>query len=167
MPTAILDKYQEASNLLDPHLESLVTPLVLLARDEALSASVQGTVFALLYTICKVRGYKTVLKLFTHETADFHPILARLLKIDPADHSVWHARYIMLLWQSLICLLPFDLAVLDSGDEESDAQKILRVAKVRRSPHPLLPLPLPLPRRRGARPGSLRARRIVCPPGVR
>ena len=44
--------------------------------------------------------------------------------------QVWHARYIMLLWLSLICLLPFDLAVLDSGGEESDAHKILRVAKV-------------------------------------
>jgi len=43
---------------------------------------------------------------------------------------VWHQRYILLLWLSLICMLPFDLAVLDSDTGiESDAAKILTVAK--------------------------------------
>ena len=71
-----------------------------------------------------------MLKLFTHDTTDLHPALNRLLEIDPADHTVWHQRYILLLWLSLICMLPFDLAVLDSDTGiESDAAKILTVAK--------------------------------------
>ena len=55
--TTILDKYQEASHLLDKHLESIVTPLILLARDLTLAAPIQAAVFSALYTICKVRGY--------------------------------------------------------------------------------------------------------------
>lgn len=55
--TTILDKYQEASHLLDRHLESIVTPLILLARDTTLPKPIQAAVFSTLYTICKVRGY--------------------------------------------------------------------------------------------------------------
>ena len=36
----------------------------------------------------QVRGYKTVLKLFTHEAADLVPILDELKAIDITDHTV-------------------------------------------------------------------------------
>ena len=55
-----------------------------------------------------------MLKLFTHDTTDLHPTLNRLVDMDPTDYTAWHQRYILLLWLSLICMLPFDLASDDS-----------------------------------------------------
>ena len=44
-----------------------------------------------------MRGYKTVLKLFTHEAADLVPILDELKAIDIADHTVsqWVSAWMM------------------------------------------------------------------------
>jgi hypothetical protein len=112
---AILDKYQEASHLLDPHLEGLVHPLILLARDAQLSPPVQAAVFEVLYNVCKVRGYKTVLKLFTHETADFHPVLGRSVATPSIQPMFWVCFNRLLLWPAFaqsfakicFCLLHF------------------------------------------------------------
>ena len=75
---ATLEKYQECPNLLDPHLEAMMAPLVAVVRDPGAGDGVQGAAFGLVYTLTKVRGYKTILKLFSHETTDFHPVLGRL-----------------------------------------------------------------------------------------
>ncbi|KAJ1554300.1 hypothetical protein HK405_005459 [Cladochytrium tenue] len=77
----ILDRYQEQPNLLDPHLEALVAPLVAVMRDtvavtatdftefsasgsagEVIPAVLEACkpVFRVFYLLCKVRGYKTV-----------------------------------------------------------------------------------------------------------
>jgi hypothetical protein len=37
----------------------------------------------------------------------------------------WEERYVLLLWLSLICMLPFDMAVLDSGGSQSDVRRIV------------------------------------------
>jgi hypothetical protein len=35
------------------------------------------------------------------------------------DFYHWHLRYILLLWLSLICRIPFDLALLDERAEQN------------------------------------------------
>jgi hypothetical protein len=65
-----LEKYQEQPSLLDPHMEGLVVPLmrrVRAHRDRSVAGSSEPeedafvlAIFRLLYTLCKVRGYKTV-----------------------------------------------------------------------------------------------------------
>ena len=85
---AILSKYQEQPNLLDPHLEVMVSPVVNCLRkvmdhiDEELSPSANSIhipdskrrelqaiclnyLYHVLYILCKVRGYKTVGRLLT------------------------------------------------------------------------------------------------------
>ena len=48
--------------------------------------------------------------------ADLEPALAYLQALDGKDTEIWETRYVLLLWLSLICMIPFDLKKVDSGD---------------------------------------------------
>lgn len=98
----------------------------------------------LVYTLCKVRGYKTVSKLFPHSVEDLEPTYKLLEKFrgcartpEPTpdanvedhqpvhplilqaqqfalDEIEWRVPYVLLLWLSVIGLIPFDLNALDN-----------------------------------------------------
>lgn len=79
-----LEKYQEQPQLLDPHIEEIVFPLMGVLRaqatagpDAALSL-VQRTCYAL-HALCNVRGYKTIVKFLPHDVTDLERTLALLL----------------------------------------------------------------------------------------
>ncbi|KAJ3341590.1 hypothetical protein HDU93_004492 [Gonapodya sp. JEL0774] len=132
----ILDNYQEQSHLLDPFLDQIVRPCILALRQitkQVTKAADTGDVasaqvilnsprihamYKFLYHVCKVRGYKTTLKFFTHEVGDLEPTLRLilLLPLPRTNHTIWETRYILLLHLSLACMVPFDLARLDSGN---------------------------------------------------
>ncbi|XP_042198429.1 tubulin-specific chaperone D isoform X2 [Callorhinchus milii] len=134
--TVIMDKYQEQPHLLDPHLEWMLNMLLDLVRDERSPPSLLHLAFKFLYLISKVRGYKYFLRLFPHEVVDVQPVLNMLTQQDPKDCETWETRYILLLWLSMTCLIPFDMARLD-GNISGEAQesriptmdRILSVAK--------------------------------------
>ncbi|RLN62335.1 hypothetical protein BBJ29_007577 [Phytophthora kernoviae] len=135
--TQILDKYLEQSHLLDPYLHEMLDPIVAeikrvmterrnaletAATDEAMAFPCQvyrdprlHKLFQIVYHLCKVRGYKTVVKLLPHEVSDFEPTLQLLQSQDRTDHSAWETRYVLLLWLSMLCLVPFDLHTIDSS----------------------------------------------------
>jgi hypothetical protein len=149
---AIVSKYQEQPQLLDPLLEGLVQPLAALLRAAAAAPSaadlgaVRG-VSRLLWQLSVVRGYKTVLRFFPNEVACFEPVVALLVHLDalaspalaaaPADgssgsaaaaavprldsgaQSLWEAQYVLLLWLSMLVLIPFDIAIVDSSLAEA------------------------------------------------
>ena len=69
----------------------------------------------LLYTLCKVRGHKKVVRLFPHEVSVLEPVFHLLQAQDKDDHETWHARYCLLLWLSIIVIVPFDLQTIDSS----------------------------------------------------
>lgn len=71
-------------------------------------------VFKVIYSLAKVRGYKTILHFFPHEVADLEPALALLQKQSMEQHETWETRYGILLWISIIVLIPFDLNSVDS-----------------------------------------------------
>jgi tubulin-specific chaperone D len=60
-------------------------------------------------------------RFFPHEVADLSIALAYMLLPAPAappqDPPNWALRYVVLLWLSLVCRLPFDLAQFDDDDE--------------------------------------------------
>jgi hypothetical protein len=149
----IIDKYQEQPQLLDPHLEAFVTPLVALvnAPEEARTGSgvwgapieIVHRACRLLYVLAKVRGFKTVVKFFAPNVADLEPCLELLAGQDPsADAERWevpfpakpfsHAsagvaertsdqvRYVLLLWLSMLVIVPFALASVDSSTCAAD-----------------------------------------------
>ena len=60
---AIFDKYQEQPNLLDPHLETITSPIILHLRAmilERRELKHSNHLFRVLYVLTKVRGYKTI-----------------------------------------------------------------------------------------------------------
>jgi tubulin-specific chaperone D len=56
----ILEKYQEQPELLDSHLEAMVSPLMQIVRQQHTSTPLLHRCFKIVYCLCKVRGYKTV-----------------------------------------------------------------------------------------------------------
>lgn len=86
--------------------------------------------FLVLCQLCKVRGYKTVVKLFPHEVSDMEmvvellhfqetPELETTRPQKPTDTTNWNTQYwqvpyILVLWLSIIVLVPFDLTTIDS-----------------------------------------------------
>ncbi|KNC46719.1 tubulin-specific chaperone D [Thecamonas trahens ATCC 50062] len=120
-----LDKYLEQPQLLDPHLGSLLPPLFV-SLEEALAGAgrndgaaladaehVQAALF-IIYCFAKVRGVATVARFFPHAPKDVEPVLALLHGLDPTDPDRWAARYVCLLWASIVIMVPFGLESIDS-----------------------------------------------------
>ncbi|KAM3846756.1 tubulin-specific chaperone D isoform 2-T2 [Vipera latastei] len=132
----IMDKYQEQPHLLDAHLEWMLNLLLDIIRHEASPPLLIHLAFQFLYIISKVRGYKTFLRLFPHEVTDVQPVLDLLVAQNPKEYETWETRYMLLLWLSVTCLIPFDLVRLDGNiasiegcPRVSTMDRILAVAK--------------------------------------
>lgn len=97
----------------------------------------------LLYCFMKVRGSKTIgmdlrfiiqlicrnkisVRFFPHQIEDLTIALNYLLA---QNIRCWEMRYILLLWLSLICMIPFDLARFDEVGTGSTFDKLEDVAK--------------------------------------
>ncbi|KAJ6660430.1 hypothetical protein lerEdw1_017854 [Lerista edwardsae] len=129
--------------------EWMLTLLLDIIRDEANPPSLVHLSFQFLYIIskvemnynildifCQVRGYKTFLRLFPHEVVDVQPVVDMLVRQNPKDYETWETRYMLLLWLSVTCLIPFDLARLDGNLSSMEGStrvpimdRILTVAK--------------------------------------
>uniref|UniRef100_A0A8C2UFH5 Tubulin-specific chaperone D n=1 Tax=Coturnix japonica TaxID=93934 RepID=A0A8C2UFH5_COTJA len=132
----IMDKYQEQPHLLDRHLEWMMNMLLDVIRDSGSPPVLFHLAFKFLYIITKVRGYKLFLRLFPHEVTDLQPVLDMIADQNPKDCETWETRYMLLLWLSMICLIPFDLARFDGKvvSEEGHSRmptmdRILEIAK--------------------------------------
>ncbi|CAH1795099.1 unnamed protein product, partial [Owenia fusiformis] len=121
--TLIVDKYQEQPHLLDPHLEYILNQLLSIARADSSPPALMHQAFKYLYLITKTRGYKVILRLMPHEVADLEPVLALLAQQDPLGFQTWETRYMLLLWLSIVCMIPFDMNRLDSNIEQQSGQK--------------------------------------------
>jgi len=122
----VLDKYQEEPQLLDAHLEDLVSPLLALVKGQVLKQEMDEVLMQtckLVYHLCKVRGYKTIIKFFPHEASDLEPTLTFLHSLPPEGHVDWQVRYVILLWLSILIMIPFDLKTVDSTLAEDPSRK--------------------------------------------
>ena len=77
---------------------------------------------------------QAAVRFFPHEIADLAVALefAQVLNQDRAQNSsiLWSTQYVTLLWISLICMIPFDLAQFDeAGREGQTATTIEAIAK--------------------------------------
>ncbi|RHZ45413.1 hypothetical protein Glove_680g46 [Diversispora epigaea] len=144
---SLIDPYQEQPYLLDPHLENMVKPIVDLFRIYIKSFNAQDLffsrnskdnlakdnkiqmsnkikrLFTLMYYLMKIRGYKTIVKFFSHEVSDLEPTYYFLVALDSQDYTGWEARYVLLIWLSLICMIPFDLKTVDSLADDTEGKK--------------------------------------------
>ena len=68
--------------------------------------------------LVKVRKAKVVAgRHFPHEVSDVEPVVRLVEAQDPTSAEHWETRYVLLLWMSVLALVPFDLARFDSGTE--------------------------------------------------
>jgi hypothetical protein len=127
----IVDYYQESPQLLDPHLDSIIKPMVEIILDAILTEAQPiediNYLFQFLYRLVKTRGYKTIIKFFSHQVSHLEPCI-KFLQTISSDKPYWEMRYIMLLWISLIAMVPFDLKLIDSGPDVL-VSNILSLAK--------------------------------------
>lgn len=123
----ILDRYQEQPQLLGPHTEDLLTPLnvvlVQYIEEQKHVDNLIRTVCKIIHTICKVRGQKQCSKYLPHEVHQLEPCVRFLNSLDPKCCSIWEVQYVLLLWLSTLCLIPFDLSSLDSSNS---SEKLVR-----------------------------------------
>ncbi len=121
----LLGKYQEQPTLLNSALDEMITPMTstllsMILADEANKWKniCENTHFdalcKVIQLICKVRGFKHVVKLFPHEVSHLEPVLSILLHSDRKDYATWETRFILLLWLNILCLIPFDICSMDS-----------------------------------------------------
>lgn len=154
--TGIFDAFLEQPYLLDPHLGGLIGPIMEYVRRtlrawhaarveerEAAAAAGLGQAFAfqmlhdphlnsllsVVYHACKTRGFKHIVKLLPHEVADLEPAVAALCCQDATDHASWGTRYVLLLWLSILSLVPFDLASIDSGGGSGLIASLISICK--------------------------------------
>ncbi|KAG1906602.1 tubulin folding cofactor D C terminal-domain-containing protein [Suillus fuscotomentosus] len=135
----IFGEYQEQSYLLDPYLESLVSPVAECLRRYAMacvnargaqsSRSRVERLADLLHNYIKFRGYKTITRFFPHEVSDLSIALdfIRLPSGLVKDPSQWGLRYAVLLWLSLICRIPFDLQKFDDTTRSGETANAIEL----------------------------------------
>ena len=90
--------------------------------------------FLILYRLCKTRGQKVIVKFFSHEVSHLEPAIDffKFISSDPSCKKFWEIRFIMLLWMSLLCMIPFDLKKIDSlktNDEKPLVERVLDIVK--------------------------------------
>ncbi|KAK3709468.1 hypothetical protein LTR37_010841 [Vermiconidia calcicola] len=137
----LIEPFQGEPQLLDARLKHVLPPIIE-AYVESLQFSpdtrpkehidLQSAICILLYTFCKVRGYKIVLGFLNNEPRYLEPILTRLEDALAAGEDApvdWQVPYVLLLWLSHLLLTPFDLASISSQAHPGEELNRLKLAQ--------------------------------------
>ncbi|KAM0563508.1 hypothetical protein ACHAPJ_001229 [Fusarium lateritium] len=137
LTNTLLDPFQELPQLLDPYLpkwipllaEAFLKHLQTRHRGKTLSSrskllvSVEFAICKILYTFCKIRGEKVIVRFLNVEAKYLELLLLAIEESEQAsaDDVVlgkwsWEERYVVLLWLSHLLLAPFDLSTISSVD---------------------------------------------------
>ncbi|KAI1470788.1 tubulin folding cofactor D C terminal-domain-containing protein [Daldinia caldariorum] len=132
----VLEPFQELPQLLDPHLPKWLPTLAeaylgclqdhrkhrSLSMRSQLLLPLSDAICKLLYTFCKIRGEKVIVRFLNVETRYLELLLLAIEEsernADSATSWTWHERYIVLLWLSQLFFAPFDLSTISSGDAD-------------------------------------------------
>lgn len=135
----ILKQYYEQPHLLDPHLDKILAKFLSLIKDKDSPFELKHAVFHYMYQIIRVRGYKVVVRHLPHEVrspfcyiilcyyrskyphndhffakvSDLLTVLSYLEAQDPNDKDTWRSRFVLLLWLSIVVIIPFHMSRLD------------------------------------------------------
>lgn len=132
-----IEPFQGEPQLLDAKLKAVLPPIVDAYLDHVQQSAAkqrhehvdfQTAICTLLYTLCKVRGYKIIVGFLNNEPRYLEPILdavERTAVQSPAQEVQWQVPYVLLLWLSHLLLTPFDLHSISTspglkigGDED-------------------------------------------------
>ncbi|CAN1345938.1 Tubulin-folding cofactor D [Linum perenne] len=129
---SIMDKYQEEGQLVEPYLESIVSPLMLIIRSRTIELGVDSEeiiqvmkpICIILYTLVTVCGYKAVTKFFPHQVSDLELAVSLLDKCHKTASATslrqestgeMETQCVILLWLSVLVLVPFDISSIDTS----------------------------------------------------
>lgn len=127
-----MDKYQEQGQLLEPYLESIVSPLMFIIRSKTIELGVDSDeilevikpICIIIYSLVTVCGYKAVIRFFPHQVSDLELAVSLLHKchytnsvtsLRQESTGEMEAKCVMLLWLSILVLVPFDISTVDTS----------------------------------------------------
>ncbi|KAL1546475.1 tubulin-folding cofactor D-like [Salvia divinorum] len=134
---SILDKYQEQGQLLEPYLEIIISPLMDIVRSRAVElgtasneiAEVIQPICIIIYSLVTVCGYKSIIRFFPHQVSDLELAVSLLEKCHATNSDTslrqestgaMETKCVVLLWLSILVLIPFDLSSVDTSMASSD-----------------------------------------------
>ncbi|KAL0832793.1 hypothetical protein ABMA28_000957 [Loxostege sticticalis] len=126
----ILKQYYEQPHLLDPHLDKILAKFLELIKDKDSPFELKHATFNYMYQIIRVRGYKVVIRHLPHEVSDLLTVLTYLEAQNPNDKETWRSRFVLLLWLSIVVIIPFHMSRLDGfapGQPDAGTSKKLTV----------------------------------------
>ncbi|KAJ0178796.1 hypothetical protein K1T71_005571 [Dendrolimus kikuchii] len=133
---AILKQYYEQPHLLDPHLDKILAKFLDLIKDKQSPTDLKHATFNYMYQIIRVRGYKIVVRHLPHEVTDLLTVLTFLEIQDPKDKETWRSRFVLLLWLSIVVIIPFHMSRLDGfapgqpGHEAGTSKKLTVMERI-------------------------------------
>ena len=122
----ILYSYLEQPGLLDPILPDIIplmtnTMLELINTYLKQKSKEQKEIFEnilslsqIIYNICKIRGFGPISKFFSSEVSIFENVINFLISLPVVHVSNWTVNYVLILWSSLLAMVPFDIDTIDS-----------------------------------------------------
>ncbi|XP_010259036.1 PREDICTED: tubulin-folding cofactor D [Nelumbo nucifera] len=128
----ILDKYQEQGQLLEPYLETIISPLMFIVRSKTVALGVVTDeileiikpLCIIIYSLVTVCGYKSVIKFFPHQVSELELAVSLLEKCHHAtvvtslrqeSTGEMETKCVILLWLSILVLVPFDISSVDTS----------------------------------------------------
>ncbi|XP_063533150.1 tubulin-specific chaperone D [Cydia strobilella] len=126
----ILKQYYEQPHLLDPHLDKILGKVIAIIKDKESPLELKHATFNYMYQIIRVRGYKVVVRHLPHEVSDLLYVLTFLEAEDPNNKETWRSRFVLLLWLSIVVIIPFHMSRLDGfapGQPDAGTSKKLTV----------------------------------------
>jgi len=70
--------------------------------------------YQIIYILCKIRGIQTIKKFFCSEVYVFEPVITFLLSLKPEETENCDIIYVLILWTSILGLIPFDVETIDT-----------------------------------------------------
>ncbi|XP_071444104.1 tubulin-specific chaperone D [Hetaerina americana] len=119
----IMDEYQEQPHLLDPHLDDMLNRLIEMVKSCEDCDVLMNECFKYIYFITKVRGHKVVIRHLPHQVADLEKVLKLIEIQDPANLETWCTRYVLLLWLSIIVMIPFHMSRIDGFTQSEEIER--------------------------------------------
>ncbi|XP_056642378.1 tubulin-specific chaperone D [Diorhabda sublineata] len=131
----ILNQYIEQPHLIDSHINELLEKFINIVRNPDNSVELKHLAFKFMFVVVNVRGFKVVIRHLPHEVTDFEPVLQLLEAQTPDDADTWTTRYILLLWLSIIVMIPFHMSRFDGYDPKESEKptvmdRILKIIKI-------------------------------------
>ncbi|KAA8520499.1 hypothetical protein F0562_014755 [Nyssa sinensis] len=106
---SIMDKYQEQGQLLEPYLESIVSPLMFIVRSKTLELGVATN------DVLEVSDLELAVSLLEkcHDTN-------AVSSLRQESTGEMEAKCVILLWLSILVLVPFDISSVDTSIADSN-----------------------------------------------